>query len=62
MDRIRERIGEEDLRMLLEHAGGRRLKEIAQERGISYSLMKRQHAKAKRAALFAVKDQEELLE
>ncbi len=61
MDRIRERIGEEDLRMLLEHSDGRELKEIAKERGISYSLMKRQHAKARRAALFAVKDQEELL-
>jgi RNA polymerase sigma factor (sigma-70 family) len=62
MDRIRERVGEEDLRMLVEHAGGKQLKDIARERGVSYSLMKRLHSKARKAAFFAVKDQEELLE
>ncbi len=60
--RIREQIGEEDTRILLEHADGKQLKDIAEELGISYSWMKKRYAKIKRAAYFAVKDQEELLE
>lgn len=62
MEQIRDRIGEEGLRLLLEYHGGRSFDDLAAEAGITREAIRKRYRKLLESARYAVADQEELLE
>lgn len=62
MDRIREHLGDQDTNFLLDRAGGMSWADVAKKYGMTVDKARYRTRVLLKSALFAVKDQEELLE
>lgn len=62
MDRIREHLGDQDTDFLLDRAGGMSWADVAKKYGMTVDKARYRTRVLLKSALFAVKDQEELLE